>query len=68
MNVIRIGLAELVGMFVDDGMLAFFTVLLIGAVTILVKFAGVSGVVGGALLFIGTIVVLAESVMRASRR
>ncbi|MEX3693740.1 hypothetical protein AB3X91_27875 [Paraburkholderia sp. BR14263] len=68
MNAIRIGLAELVGMFVDDGMLAFFTILLIGAVTILVKFVGISGVVGGALLFIGTIAVLAESVMRASRR
>ncbi|MEX3937699.1 hypothetical protein AB4Y32_39310 [Paraburkholderia phymatum] len=68
MNVIRIGLAELVGMFVDDGMLALLTILLIGAITVLVKFVGVSGVVGGALLFIGTIAVLAESVMRASSR
>lgn len=68
MTVIRIAIAELIGMFVDDGMLAFFTVLLIGVVTGLVEIAGLSGLVGGGLLFLGSLAILAESVARAARK
>ncbi len=68
MKVIRIAFSELIGMFVDDGMLALCTVMLIAIVTALVELAGLSGLAGGALLLVGAIAILAESMIRASRR
>ncbi|SON55712.1 hypothetical protein HDIA_2171 [Hartmannibacter diazotrophicus] len=68
MTALRLAIAELIGMFVDDGMLAVFTVLLIGIVTALVEIAKLPGLLGGAILFAGSIAILAESVVRAARK
>ena len=68
MTVIRAALAELVGMFIDDGQLALTLVALIAIVTLLVKFAGIGGLAGGLLLLAGAIGLLVESVYRDARR
>jgi hypothetical protein len=68
MTVLRAALAELVGMFIDDGQLALTLVALIAFVTLLVKFAGVGGLAGGLLLLAGAIGLLVESVYRDARR
>ena len=68
MTVIRAALAELIGMFIDDGQLALTLVALIAVVTLLVKFAGIGGLAGGLLLLAGAIGLLVESVYRGARR
>ena len=68
MTVLRAALAELVGMFIDDGQLALTLVALIAIVTLLVKFAGIGGLAGGLLLLAGAIGLLVESVYRGARR
>jgi hypothetical protein len=68
MTVLRAALAELVGMFIDDGQLALTLVALIAVVTLLVKFAGIGGLAGGLLLLAGAIGLLVESVYRDARR
>jgi hypothetical protein len=47
MKVIRAALAELIGMFIDAGSLALGLVVLIAAVTLAVKMAGIGPSVGG---------------------
>ena len=68
MTALRAALAELVGMFIDDGQLALTLVALIAVVTLLVKFAGIGGLAGGLLLLAGAIGLLIESVYRDARR
>ena len=68
MTALRAALAELVGMFIDDGQLALTLVALIAVVTLLVKFAGIGGLAGGLLLLAGAIGLLVESVYRDARR
>ena len=68
MTVIRAAIAELIGMFIDDGQLALTLVALIAVVTLLVKFAGIGGLAGGLLLLAGAIGLLVESVYRDARR
>ena len=68
MNVIRTALAELVGMFIDDGQLALTLIALIAAVTLAVKIAGIGGLAGGLVLLAGCILLLLESVYRDARR
>ena len=68
MTVLRAALAELIGMFIDDGQLALTLVALIAVVTLLVKFAGIGGLAGGLLLLAGAIGLLIESVYRDARR
>ena len=68
MTVIRAAIAELIGMFIDDGQLALTLVALIAVVTLLVKFAGIGGLAGGLLLLAGAIGLLVESVYRGARR
>jgi hypothetical protein len=68
MTVIRAAIAELIGMFIDDGQLALTLVALIAVVTLLVKFAGIGGLAGGLLLLAGAIGLLIESVYRDARR
>jgi len=68
MTVIRAALAELIGMFIDDGQLALMLVALIAIVTLLVKLAGIGGLAGGLLLLAGAIGLLIESVYRDARR
>ena len=68
MTVIRAAIAELIGMFIDDGRLALTLVALIAIVTLLVKLAGIGGLAGGLLLLAGAIGLLIESVYRDARR
>jgi predicted membrane metal-binding protein len=68
MTVLRTALAELIGMFIDDGRLALTLVALIAIVTLLVKLAGIGGLAGGLLLLAGAIGLLIESVYRDARR
>ena len=68
MNTLSLIVKEFVGMFIDDGNLASFSLLLIGAVTLAVKFAGMSPLFGGIVLFIGCVAILTDSVRRAARR
>jgi len=68
MNVIRTALADLVGMFIDDGQLALTLIALIAVVTLLVKSAWIAPLAGGLLLLAGCIVLLLESVYRHARR
>ena len=68
MTVLRAALAELIGMFIDDGQLALTLVALIAVVTLLVKFAGIGGLAGSLLLLAGAIGLLVESVYRDARR
>ncbi|MBB3397375.1 MULTISPECIES: hypothetical protein [unclassified Rhizobium] len=68
MNILKIILKETVGLFIDDGALALFATLLIALTGGLVKYAGIDGLLGAAILFIGCLLILAESVARAARR
>jgi hypothetical protein len=67
MTALGLALKELIGLFIDDGNLAIFALILIGAVTALVKLAGLPPLWGGALLLLGCLAILAESVLRATR-
>jgi hypothetical protein len=68
MTAIRAALAELVGMFIDDGQLALTLIALIAVVTLAVKIAGIGGLAGGLVLLAGCILLLLESVYRDARR
>jgi hypothetical protein len=68
MNILRTAMQELIGMFIDDGALALFSVVLIGVIAAAVEFAGLSGFAGGVLLLVGCILILAESTYRAARK
>jgi hypothetical protein len=68
MKFLRIAADELIGMFIDDGSLALWSVVLIAAVAAAVLWLGLPGLGGGVLLVLGCIVILAASVMRAVRR
>ena len=67
MNIIRLILNELVGMFVDDGNLALLALLMIAAITAAVKLLALPPLLGGALLLIGCLAILLQSVRRAAR-
>lgn len=68
MNALRTALLELLGLFVDDGALALFTILLVAAVTALASLAALPPLAIGALLFVGALAILAESIGRAARK
>ncbi len=68
MTVIRIAIAELLGMFVDDGNLALLALVLIAVVAAAVKLLGLPPGWGAALLLVGCPAILAGSIRRASRR
>jgi hypothetical protein len=68
MSAIRTILAELLGLFVDDGALALFAALLVAAVTVAVKLLALPALAGAALLLVGCIAILADSVRRAAKR
>jgi hypothetical protein len=67
MTAVRAALAELVGLFIDDGTLALRIVALIVLVTLVVKIAWIGALGGGLLLLAGTIALLVESVYRDAR-
>ncbi|KAA0697304.1 hypothetical protein DTW90_21455 [Neorhizobium sp. P12A] len=68
MSVIRIAISELIGMFIDDGSLAALAVILILAVTAAIKLAALPPLIGGLLLLVGCLAILAYSVRRAVKR
>ncbi|MBZ9669879.1 hypothetical protein FJ970_03040 [Mesorhizobium sp. B2-1-8] len=67
MNVIRLVAREFFGMFVDDGNLALLALVLVAAVTAAVKLLALPPLVGGALLLVGCLAILLQSVRRAAR-
>lgn len=67
MNVIRLVLNELIGMFVDDGNLALLALVLIAGVTAAVKLLALPPLLGGGLLLAGCLAILLQSVRRAAR-
>lgn len=68
MNTLRLIVREFLGMFIDDGSLALFAMILIFAVAAAVKLLGLPPFPGGLLLLAGCLVILTESVHRAARR
>ncbi len=67
MKFIRLCAKEILGLFVDDGSLALFSLLLIAATAVLVKLLGLPGLLGGGLLLLGALAILCHSVVRGAR-
>jgi hypothetical protein len=67
LTILRAALTELIGLFIDDGSLALLCVLLIAAIAAAVKIFGLPPFEGAVLLLIGSIVILADSIRRATR-
>lgn len=67
MSVLKSILEEVIGLFIDDVMLALLCVALIAVVTVAILFLGLPGLWGGTLLLIGCIAILAWSVTRAAK-
>ena len=68
MSVLKAVVAELFGMFFDDGFLALATLAIVALTAGVAGLAGLSPQAQGALLFLGCGAVLTESVLRAARR
>ncbi|WP_029005796.1 hypothetical protein [Azorhizobium doebereinerae] len=68
MKFLRGVISEVLGMFIDDGALALASVVLIALVAMAVKAAGTPPLAGGALLLVGCLAILLESVNRAARK
>jgi hypothetical protein len=66
-NTLKSILEEVVGLFIDDGMLALLCVVLIALVTGGILLLGLPSLWGGTLLLVGCIAILAWSVARAAR-
>ena len=67
MTVLKTVLAELIGLFIDDGALALAAIALIAAVAATVRWAGLPGLEAGLLILVGCLLILAESLARAAR-
>ncbi|WP_342241011.1 hypothetical protein [Inquilinus sp. OTU3971] len=67
MTAIKAVLAELLGLFIDDGALALATIALIAAVAAAVRWVGLPGLDGALLILLGCLLILAESLARAAR-
>ncbi|MBE1707670.1 MULTISPECIES: hypothetical protein [Mesorhizobium] len=67
MSVIRLVAREFLGMFVDDGNLALLALVLVAAVAAAVKLLALPPLLGGALLLVGCLAILLQSVRRAAR-
>jgi hypothetical protein len=68
MKFLRIAAEELIGMFIDDGSLALWSVVLIAIVSAAILWLGFPALWGGVLLVVGCVAILTASVMRATRR
>jgi hypothetical protein len=68
MKAIGMIIGELIGLFVDDGSLAIAIVVVVAIIALLIKAALIPAVIGGALLFLALIAVLAENLRRSARR
>ena len=67
MSLIRLVAREFFGMFVDDGNLALLALVLVAAVAAAVKLLALPPLLGGALLLVGCLAILLQSVRRAAR-
>jgi hypothetical protein len=67
MKALRTAFGEFVGLFIDDGSQALFTIVLIAIVVIVVKLFGMPPFWGALLLVAGCFTILGESVFRAAR-
>jgi hypothetical protein len=67
MNAIRLVVKEFFGMFVDDGSLALLALVLVAVDTAAVKQLALPPLLGGALLLVGCLAILLQSVRRATR-
>jgi hypothetical protein len=67
MKALRTAFGEFVGLFIDDGSQAVFTIVLIAIVVIVVKLFGMPPFWGALLLVAGCFTILGESVFRAAR-
>jgi len=67
MNTLRAVLAEIAELFVDDGSLASFAIVLILLVAGAVKILDVPPLWGGLALLVGLVAILVESLSRAAR-
>lgn len=66
MNTVRLILKEFIGMFIDDGSLASLALVLIALITVAVAFLALPPLLGGVLLLLGCLAILAYSVRRAA--
>ncbi|WP_027061953.1 hypothetical protein [Mesorhizobium loti] len=66
MNAIRLVAREFFGMFVDDGNLAVLALVLVAAIAAAVKLLALPPLIGGALLLVGCLAILLQSVRRAA--
>jgi hypothetical protein len=67
-SLLRAIVAEVLGLFIDDGNLALLSLFLVAVVTGLIKLLGLPPLWGGVLLLAGCLAILAESALRAGRR
>jgi hypothetical protein len=67
MKILKAAVHEFIGMFIDDGALAFLSLLLIIGFVVCSKSGYVSGLTASIGLLIGCLLVLVESVARAAR-
>jgi hypothetical protein len=67
MKILQIIWEEFIGMFIDDGALALFVLALIAGVTLAVKLTDIDPLIGGALLLLGYLAILTESVQRFAK-
>jgi hypothetical protein len=67
MKALRTAFGEFVGLFIDDGSQAVFTIVLIAIVVIVVKLFGMPPFWGALVLVAGCFTILGESVFRAAR-
>jgi hypothetical protein len=65
---LRAVLAEIVGLFVDDGSLASGVLVVVGAAALLALRLHAPSVLSGVVLLVGCLAVLAQSVARAKRK
>ena len=67
MNAVRLVAREFLGVFVDDGNLALLALVLVAAVAAAVKLLALPPLLGAALLLVGCLAILLQSVRRAAR-
>ncbi|MEQ8862254.1 MAG: hypothetical protein RIC54_02470 [Thalassobaculum sp.] len=68
MTILRDVLAELISMFVGDALLTATVLVVVGFAAALIDLGSVTPLVGGGVLLVGCLVVLASAVARAARR
>ncbi|MDB5561267.1 MAG: hypothetical protein JWN11_685 [Hyphomicrobiales bacterium] len=68
MNFIRTAVSEFLGLFIDDGSLALFVIILVAVITGAIKLLSLPPLAGGIALVLGCVLLLLESLVRAVRK